>query len=151
MTKTSVWSLGWEDPLEKGMATHSSILAWEIPWTEEPGELQSMESQRVRHYWLISIWASWVAQVVKNLLSMWRPGLRPLFDPWAWKMPQRRKRLHTPVCLTGESYRQRNLAGYSSPMGSQRFGHDWVTNWLVGKVQLAPENVSSVYNERKEF
>ena len=151
MTKTSVWSLGWEDPLEKGMATHSSILAWEIPWTEEPGELQSMESQRVRHYWLISIWASWVAQVVKNLLSMWRPGLRPLFDPWAWKMPQRRKWLHTPVCLTGESYRQRSLAGYSSPMGSQRFGHDWVTNWLVGKVQLAPENVSSVYNERKEF
>ena len=39
---------GWEDPLEKGMATHSSILAWEIPWTEEPGRLQSMGSQRVR-------------------------------------------------------------------------------------------------------
>ena len=41
--------LGWEDPLEKGIATHSSILAWRIPWTEEPGRLQSMESQRVRH------------------------------------------------------------------------------------------------------
>ena len=41
-------SLGWEDPLEKEMATHSSILAWEIPWTEEPGGLQSMRSQRVR-------------------------------------------------------------------------------------------------------
>ena len=40
---------GWEDPLEKGMATRSSILAWEIPWTEEPGRLQSMGSQRVRH------------------------------------------------------------------------------------------------------
>ena len=39
---------GWKDPLEKGMATHSSILAWEIPWTEEPGRLQSMGSQRVR-------------------------------------------------------------------------------------------------------
>ena len=38
-----------EDPLEKGMTTHSSILAWRIPWTEEPGGLQSMESQRVRH------------------------------------------------------------------------------------------------------
>ena len=38
-------SLGWEDPLEKGMATHSSTLAWEIPWTEEPGELQPVESQ----------------------------------------------------------------------------------------------------------
>ena len=42
-------SLSWEDPLEKGMATHSSILAWKIPWTEEPGGLQSMGLQRVRH------------------------------------------------------------------------------------------------------
>ena len=41
--------LGWEDPLEKEMATHSSILAWKIPWTEEPGRLQSMGLQRVRH------------------------------------------------------------------------------------------------------
>ena len=49
MQETQVRSLGWEDPLEKGMATHSSILAWTIPWTEDPGRLQSMESQRVRH------------------------------------------------------------------------------------------------------
>ena len=47
--ETWVWSLGWEDPLEKRMATHSSILVWRIPWTEEPGGLQSMGSQRVRH------------------------------------------------------------------------------------------------------
>ena len=40
-----VWSLGWEDPLEKEIATHCRILAWEIPWTEEPGRLQSLESQ----------------------------------------------------------------------------------------------------------
>ena len=44
-----VQTLGWEDPLEKGMVTHSSILAWRIPWTEEPGGLQSKGSQRVRH------------------------------------------------------------------------------------------------------
>ena len=43
--ETQVRSLGWEDPLEKEMATHSSILAWKIPWTEEPGGLQSMGSQ----------------------------------------------------------------------------------------------------------
>ena len=49
MQETQVRSLGWGDPLEKGMATHSSILAWTIPRTEEPGGLQSMESQRVRH------------------------------------------------------------------------------------------------------
>ena len=49
MQETQVQSLGREDPLEKGMATHSSILDWRIPWTEEPGGLQSMGSQRVRH------------------------------------------------------------------------------------------------------
>ena len=44
-----VRSLGWEDPLEEGMATYTSILAWRIPWTREPGKLQSMWSQRVGH------------------------------------------------------------------------------------------------------
>ena len=47
LQETQVWSLDWEDPLQKGMATHSSILAWEIPWTEEPGGQQSMGSQKV--------------------------------------------------------------------------------------------------------
>ena len=46
MQETQVRSLDWEDPLKKERATHSSILAWEIPWTEEPGELQSMGSQK---------------------------------------------------------------------------------------------------------
>ena len=49
MQATQVRSLGQEDPLEKEMATHSSIFAWEIPWTEEPGGLQSVESQRLRN------------------------------------------------------------------------------------------------------
>ena len=49
MQKTQVPSLGQEDRLDKGMATHSSILAWRIPWTQEPGGLQSMGSQRVGH------------------------------------------------------------------------------------------------------
>ena len=49
MQETWVLSLGQEDPLEKEMATHSSILSWRIPWKEEPGRLQSMGSQRVRH------------------------------------------------------------------------------------------------------
>ena len=51
MRETWVWSLGWEDPLEKGTTTYSSILAWRIPWTEEPGRLQSMGSQRIGHNW----------------------------------------------------------------------------------------------------
>ena len=49
MRETWVQSLGWEDPLEEGMGTHSSILAWRIPWTKEPNRPQSMGSQRVRH------------------------------------------------------------------------------------------------------
>ena len=52
MQETQVWSLGWEDPMEKGMATHSSILAWRIPWTGEPGWLQPVGSQSVRHNWV---------------------------------------------------------------------------------------------------
>ena len=50
--ETQVWSLGGEDPLEKGMATHSNILAWRTPWTEEPGGLRTTGSQRVGHDWL---------------------------------------------------------------------------------------------------
>ena len=52
MQETQVQFLGWKDPLEMGMAIHFSILAWRIPWTEEPGRLQSMGSPRVRHHWV---------------------------------------------------------------------------------------------------
>ena len=55
MWETRAGSLGWEDPLEKEMATHSSTLAWNIPWTKEPGRLQSMGLQRVRHDWAASL------------------------------------------------------------------------------------------------
>ena len=55
MRETQVQSLDWEDLLEEEMATHSSILAWRIPWTEEPGRLQSMGSQRVGHDWVTSL------------------------------------------------------------------------------------------------
>ena len=55
MWETWVWYLGREDTLEKGKATHSSILAWRIPWTEEPGRLQSVGSQRVGHDWATNI------------------------------------------------------------------------------------------------
>ena len=53
--ETWVWSLDWKDPLEKGMAIHSSILAWKIPLTEVPGRLQSMGLQRVGHNWVANV------------------------------------------------------------------------------------------------
>ena len=58
MQEMGVWSLGQEDPLEKEMATHASILAWRIPWTEEPGRLQSMGVQRVTHDWATNTFVS---------------------------------------------------------------------------------------------
>ena len=68
MQETQIRSLGYEDSLEKGMAIHSSILVWRIPWTEEPGGLQSMGWQRVRHDWATNTFpfipCSWI----------WRPN-----------------------------------------------------------------------------
>ena len=63
MQETRVRSLVLEDPLEKEMATHSSILAWKIPWTEEPGWLLSMGSQRVRHNWATSLFSKSPIQI----------------------------------------------------------------------------------------
>ena len=72
--ETLVWSLSQEDPLEKGVVTHSSILAWRIPWTEEPGGLQSMGLQRVRHDWVAN---TYTFTVYFRMFSS-IPGLYPL-------------------------------------------------------------------------
>ena len=73
MWETRVWSLGREDPLEKEMATHSSILTWKIPWTEEPGRLQSMGSKRVGHDWATSLCFSrpYVTPGKTKALTIW--------------------------------------------------------------------------------
>ena len=69
-TMQEIWvqSLGWEDPLEEGMATHSSILAWRIPWTEEPGGLQSVGLQRVRHDWATKHSTTWLPFSISTFL-----------------------------------------------------------------------------------
>ena len=101
--------------LEKEMATHSSVLAWRIPGTGEPGGLLSMGLHRVRHDWsdltaaAILIRASLVAQTVKRLPTM----REAWFDPWVGKFPWRRKWQPTPVFLPGKSHRQRIPVGYS--------------------------------------
>ena len=77
--ETRVLSLGQEDPLEQGMATHASILTWRIPWTEEPGGLQSMGSQRVRHDWATNtiVYKSflWMVQVLESPLALIKPRI----------------------------------------------------------------------------
>ena len=67
MWETGVQSLGWEDPLEEGMASHSIILAWRIPWTKEPGGLQSMGLQRIGHDW-----SDFGRKVITNLDSIFK-------------------------------------------------------------------------------
>ena len=69
MRETWVWSLGQEDPLEEEMATHSSILAWKIPWTKEPGRLQSTALQRVGHNWTISLYL--ICYITFRCTTLW--------------------------------------------------------------------------------
>ena len=69
MRETRVRSLGQEDPLEKEMAPHSSTIAWKIPWTEEPGRLQSMGSQRVGHDWVTSL-SLWLSGMIASVLYL---------------------------------------------------------------------------------
>ena len=82
MQETWVWSLGWEDSMENGMANNSSILAWRTPWTEEPGGLQSMGSERVRHNWVTNtytlFWAHYLTsdqiRLDQWLSCVWLPA-----------------------------------------------------------------------------
>ena len=88
MRETRVRSLGWGDPLEKEMATHSSILAWRIPWTEEPGRLQSMGSQRVGHDWVTLL--TYLLTYGFSVSALWCPLATPtillgFLLPWARK------------------------------------------------------------------
>ena len=114
--ENQVWSLGQEDLLEKEMATHSSVLAWKIPWTEEPGSLQSMGLQIVGHNRATNTFTS----IVITGLPRWLSGKespcqcrRPRLGPWDRKIPWRRKWQPTPVFLPGKSHGQRSLAVYS--------------------------------------
>ena len=135
-----VWSLGWEDSLEESMATHSSILAWRIPWTEERGRLQSIGSQRVGHDW------SDLAAAAASIRKFGFPGgasskeptcqcrrhKRRRFNPWVRKIPWRWAWQPIPVFLPGESYGPRSLAGYS-PQGHKELD---MTDAHIGKLCL---------------
>ena len=126
--ETWVWSLGWKDSLEEGLATYSSILAWRISWMEEPGRLWSMASQRVRHDWAQEqqhtyMWSFLVSQMVKSLPAMQ--------ETWLWSLGQ-------------EDALEKGMAAHSSiltwripwteePGGLQSMGSQRVdtTDWLT--------------------
>ena len=102
--ESQVRSLGWEDPLEEEMANHCSILAWRIPWTEEPGRLQSKGSQRVWHDWATNTHPS---------LGLWGYGfctslfiLRHPFKAQQWKGNQTRSQPVTPTLYSQDPLQQ---------------------------------------------
>ena len=112
--ETWVRSLGWEDPLEKGTTTHSSILAWRIPGTKEPGRLQSMGSWGVRHNWatftqgLSYAAGNWCRETTPKHLTQWLPQLKnsnaaasliPISD--LYSLSTRYGRLLTPYIYIG--------------------------------------------------
>ena len=125
--ETWVWSLGWEDPLEKEMATHSRILAWKIPWMEEPGRLYSpwsckeSDTTELLHFHLKS-WIPFLGiSVTYTLTNYGASGKEPAcqhrwlkkcgFNPWVRKIPGGTAWQPTPVFLLGESHERRSLAG----------------------------------------
>ena len=142
MQETRVRFLGWEVPLEKGMAIHSSILTWRIPWTEKPGGLQSVGSQRVRHDWATNIHTHiglprWLSG--KESACQCRRYRRCGFDPWVGKSPWRRKWQPIPVFLPGK-IPWTEEPGRLQSMGLQRVGHDWANECTRMHAPCSTEN-----------
>ena len=103
MQEIQIRSLGWEDPLEKEMATHSSILAWRIPWTEEPGGLQSTGVTKSRTRlsdFTFTFNFRWLSGK-EFTCQFWRHRRR-VFDPWVGKIPWRRKWQTNAIFLPGK-------------------------------------------------
>ena len=112
--------------MKKAMATHSSILAWKIPWTEEPGRLQFMGSRRVGHNWVTS-------------LSFFQDTTGSI--PGSGRFPWSRKREPTPVFLPGKFHEQRSLTGHS--LWGRRVGHDWVGSRVRARARTHTSNSKS--------
>ena len=96
MEETWVWLLGPEDPLEEGMATRSSILAWRIPWTEEPGRLQSIGSQRVKHDWVSEHACTHLGWECAGHPLLQSPNLSPAWELLPSRCAGRMRLFHSP-------------------------------------------------------
>ena len=114
-----IWSLGREDPLEKKVATHSSVLAWEIPWTEEPGGLEPMGSQRVGHDWAansqvtcVGLCGHSVCLVIQYTYRSWVGGETP---DWVYRTQKRTEKSFI-KWVTLNSNRHTSIANGSLPL-----------------------------------
>ena len=140
--ETWVWFLGWEDPLEKWKAIHSSNLAWRIPWTEELGGLQSMQSQRVRHYWETNFHTFTFYKELPRLLSGKRICLpvQQMQETWVQSLGQEdplEKEMATHSIILAWEVSWAEEPGVLQSMGLQRVRHDWA-NIQVYKVSFEP-------------
>ena len=149
MWETLVLSMGQEDPLEKEMATHSSILVWKTPWVEEPDGLLSMGSQRVGHDWVTSpspiLCKDWCWSWNSSTLATWFEELTHLKRPWFWERLKvggegdnrewdgwmASPTQWTWVWVNSGSWWWTGRPGVLQFMGLQGVGYDWVTdlNW----------------------
>ena len=169
MQKTQIQSLGQEDPLEKEMAPHSSTLAWKILWTEEPGRLPSMESQRVGHDWVTSLYLYFtfngrtVAEAENsNTLGTWCKELTHWKRPWCWEWLKARREGNgrgwdgwmasptqwTWVWVNSGSWWWTGRPGVLQSTGLHRIEHDWATelNWTEHLLKKEwNSNLSSPY------
>ena len=138
MQETQVLSLGQEDPLEKEMATHSSILAWRIPWTEEPGGLQSTGSQRVRHDWATSLSLSPFIQqtfpecllCAKSVLAPWDTGIKKPESLLGRSLSRAERYLGKPSSKVNQA-RLRLKDGELKPKRLHREGDSWPVHWKL--------------------
>ena len=156
MQETRVGSLGREDPLEKEMAPHSSTIVWKIPWTEEPGRLQSMGSQRVGQDWATSLslchalpkcasYKQGVDSLEKTLMLGGIGGRRRRGRQrmrWQMASPTRR----TWVWVNSGSWWWTGRPGVLRFMGSQRVGHDWATelDWTEQYLSFVSSNIGYI-------
>ena len=123
MQETWVWFLGEEDPLEKEIATHSSTLAWKIPWMEKPGRLQPMGSQRAGHNWATPL--SFTSDSKESVCNAGDRGSVPRLG----RSPGKGNGYALQYsCLENSMARG---TWWATVHGSQRVRHDWVTNTLL--------------------
>ena len=145
--KMQVWSLGWKHALEEGMATHSSILAWVIPWTEESGWLQSKRSQRVGQDWVTEYTYIHIKQKWDIIPTLWPPDAKNWLigkDPDAGKDRRQEEKGMTNDEMVGwhhwlDGHGFGQALGVGDGQGSlefcspwdRRVWHDWATelNW----------------------
>ena len=137
MWETRVRSLGREEPLEKEMAIHSITIAWKIPWTEKPGRLQSMGSQRVGHNWATSLSAliglpRWLSS--KESACQCKETQETGFDPGSGRSLKEGMSTHSSILAWKIPWTEK--PGRLQPMGLQRVGHDWATSLSLSYIFL---------------